>query len=231
MRRPDIAVLFLSARLAWSAGGVPVPSAKSVTLLQQEQARSAASVPPGTGQSQDALAPRVVLKDGTPVQLKFGRKVVSSQVIAGEKLDLRVAEEVRIGELLVVPKDSVAVAMVTMAQAKRAMGRGGNLEIKIESVRLASGETAPLRMIEDVKGGGRKTVMIVGAIATTVVFSPAAILFFLVQGKDTVIPEGSEITAYVNGNVSLDPAKFAAAPSIPHTARGGAVQQQRNTPK
>jgi hypothetical protein len=151
-------------------------------------------------------------------------------VIAGEELDLQVVVEVRTGEMLVIPRDSAAKAMVTIAQAKRDMGRGGNLEIKIESVRLASGETAPLRMIENVKGGGRKTVMIAGAIATGVVFLPASTLFFLVQGKDAVIPEGSEITAYVNGDVSLDPAKFAAAPGIPQTVRGGAVQLQRKGP-
>jgi hypothetical protein len=233
MRRPDIAVLFLSARLACSVGGVPVPSAKSMSLLQQEQSRSAVSVPPGAVQSQDALAaaPNVLLKDGTPVQLKFVRKVVSSRVIAGEKLDLQVVDEVRTGEMLVIPRDSAAKAMVTMAQAKRDMGRGGNLEIKIESVRLASGETAPLRMTENVKGGGHKTVMIVGAIATGLVYMPAGALFFLVQGKDAVIPEGAEITAYVNGDVSLDPAKFTPAPGIPQAARGGAVQQQRNMPK
>jgi hypothetical protein len=233
MRRPDIAVLLLCAHMTWGAGGVPVSFARPFARLPQEQTKPATPVQPGTGQSQDApvATPNVVLKDGTPVQLKFVHKVISSRVIAGEKLDLQVVEEVRIGDRVVIPKDSAAEAMVTMAQAKRAMGRGGNLEIKIESVRLTSGETARLRMLKDVKGEGNKAPMIVGAVAIGIVYLPAAPLFFYVHGKDAVIPEGTEITAYVNGDVSLDPAKFAAAPDIVHAAQGGAVQQQRNLPR
>ena len=110
-------------------------------------------------------------------------------MIAGEKLELRVFDEVRVGDLLAIQTDCIAEAMVTLAQSKRAMGRGGNLEIKIESVHLSSGETAPLRTIKDVKGEGHKAAMIAGMVATGVVYLPAATFYLMVQGKDAVIPE------------------------------------------
>jgi plastocyanin len=45
------------------------------------------------------------------------------------------------------------------------------------------------------------------------VFFPAAPLFLFMHGKDITIPKGTEITAFVNGDVSLDLAKFRPAGS------------------
>jgi hypothetical protein len=54
-------------------------------------------------------------------------------------------------------------------------------------------------------------------VATSIVFFPAAPFFLFMHGKDTSIPKGTEITAYVNGDVKLDIAKFqpAAPPGTP----------------
>ena len=50
------------------------------------------------------------------------------------------------------------------------------------------------------------------------------------HGKDTTIPKGTEITAYVNGNMPLDLAKFApVAPPYQRVAASSAVAPQ-NTP-
>ena len=38
-------------------------------------------------------------------------------------------------------------------------------------------------------------------VATAIEFWPAAPLFLLMHGKDITIPKGTEITAYVNGEV------------------------------
>jgi hypothetical protein len=45
-------------------------------------------------------------------------------------------------------------------------------------------------------------------VATGIVFFPAAPLFLFMHGKDINIPKGTEITAYVMGNVPLAKAKF-----------------------
>lgn len=47
-------------------------------------------------------------------------------------------------------------------------------------------------------------------VATAIVFFPAAPFFLFMHGKDTVIPKGTEITAYVNGQVKLDRVKLIA---------------------
>src|SRR5207249_6244252 len=56
---------------------------------------------------------------------------------------------------------------------------------------------------------------ITGAIvATSIVFFPAAPLFLLVHGKDITIPKGTEITAYINGDIPLDPKKFVTQTAV-----------------
>jgi hypothetical protein len=191
----------------------------------------AGSSAPAQSQDAPASARRLVLKNGTPVELKFTRAVASSQVIAGEKIDLQVTSEVRMGDVVVIGKDCLAEAVVTVAQGKRTMARGGYLELKIETVRLASGETAPLRMTEDVKGGGHKGPMIAGMIAVGVVDAGFAPLFLYVQGKDAMIPKGTEVTAYVNGDLPLDLTKFPSVATAKQRGGEDVVAKTGSAPK
>src|SRR5690348_12025713 len=78
----------------------------------------------------------LVLEDGTPLKLRISRTVSSADAKVGDTVDFEVLEEVRIGNLLVVPKGGVAWATVTEAQSKRRMARGGKLDMNIDSVRL-----------------------------------------------------------------------------------------------
>ena len=47
-------------------------------------------------------------------------------------------------------------------------------------------------------------------VATSIVFFPAAPLFLLMHGKDITIPKGTEVTAFVQGDMRLDMAKMVA---------------------
>jgi hypothetical protein len=60
--------------------------------------------------------------------------------------------------------------------------------------------------------------------ATSLVFFPAAPLFLFIHGKDISIPKGSEVTAYVNGNMSLDLAKFQDGGSPAVAAAAGPTE-------
>jgi PEGA domain-containing protein len=157
-------------------------------------------------QSQASSAP--VLEDGTPVKLRISRTVSSADAHVGDTVDFEVLEEVRIGNLLLIPKGGVAWGTVTEAQAKRRMARGGKLNINIDSVRLLDGEKAALRAVKEVKGGGHTGAMTGGIVATSLVFFPAAPFFLFMHGKDITIPKGTEVMSYINGNFPIDMAKF-----------------------
>jgi len=57
------------------------------------------------------------------------------------------------------------------------------------------------------------TSMVGGMVATSLVFFPAAPFFLFMHGKDITIPKGTELTAYANGDMKRDIAKFQPAQS------------------
>jgi hypothetical protein len=179
------------------------------------------SPPPPSSQNQPANAQPTAspkgfaLEDGTPVKLGLGRSLSSADAHAGDSVDFEVAEEVSINRIVVIPKGSPASGTVTTAHAKRRMGRGGKLDVNIESVQLADGEKATLRAVKESQGGGHTGVMAGGMVATSLIVWPAAPVFLLMHGKDVTIPKGTEVTAYVSGDMKLDLAKFQPAPLDP----------------
>jgi hypothetical protein len=179
------------------------------------------SPPPPSSQSQPTNAQAngpskgFVLEDGTAVTLRLGRSLSSADAHAGDRVDFEVAEEVSVNRIVVIPKNSPASGTVITAHKKRRMGRAGKLDVSIESVQLASGEKATLRAVKESQGGSHTGIMAGGMVATSLIVWPAAPVFLLMHGKDVTIPKGTEVTAYLNGDVKLDPAKFQPAPFVP----------------
>ena len=205
MRQPLLSALLainLSTAPAWAQD----------PPLAAPAARATADPHLSVGQAPAPAA--LVLEDGTPVKLRIARTISSADAQVDERVDFEVLEEIKVGETVVIPRGSVALATVTEAQPKRRMGRGGKLNVNIDSVRLASGEKAALRAVKEVKGGGHAGKMTGAIVATSIVFFPAAPLFLFMKGKDITIPKGTEITAYVNGDITLDLAKFGVRAAI-----------------
>jgi hypothetical protein len=192
----------------------------SLTLCGASFAQTSASQPAASTASQPAeqAAPQqtsnytsakgFVLEEGTPLKLRINRTISSADAHTGDTVDFEVLEDISVNGTLVIPKGGLAFATVTEAQAKRRMARGGKLDINIDYVKLLSSEKAPLRAVKDVKGGGHTGAMVGGMVATGILFFPAAPFFLFMHGKDITIPKGTEVTAYVNGDMKLDIAKF-----------------------
>ena len=172
---------------------------------------------------------RPILEASTPVKLRISQTISSADAKEGQQVDFEVLEEVWVSGLLVIPKGGIAWATVTEAQAKRRMGRAGKLNINIDSVRLANGQKVALRAVKEVKGGGHQGAMTGAIVATSLVVWPAAPLFLLMHGKDITIPKGTEITAFINGNAPLDPAKFQPQPPAQSVSTAGAATNVKPT--
>jgi hypothetical protein len=164
-----------------------------------------------------------VLEDGTPVRLRINRTISSADSHVGDTIDFEVLEDVVVNGTLIAPKGGLAFATVTEAQAKRRMARGGKLDINIDFLKLLSGDKAALRAVKDLKGGGHTGGMVGGMVATSLVFFPAAPFFLFMHGKDISIPKGTEVTAYVNGDMKLDIAKFQPNTPAPQTVANASV--------
>lgn len=181
-------------------------------FAQQSQDKDAKAVAPAASTPPAIKEPLAFgLEDATPVRMRINRTVSSADAQVNDTVDFEVLDEVKVKDVIVIPRGGTAWGTVTEAQSKRRMGRGGKLNINIDNVKLASGEKVALRAIKDVKGGGHQGAITGAIVATSIVFFPAAPLFLLVHGKDITIPKGTEITAYINGDIPLDQTKFAAS--------------------
>jgi hypothetical protein len=198
-----LAFLSLSSALAAKSVASQTPAASTTQQPAPVQAQST--------QTDFTSKKGFVLEDETPVRLRLNRTISSADAHVGDTVDFETLDDITVNGTLVIPKGGLAFATVTEAQAKRRMARGGKLDINIDYVKLVSGDKAALRAVKDVKGGGHTGGMVGGMVVTSLVFFPAAPFFLFMHGKDISIPKGTEITAYVNGDMKLDIAKFQPA--------------------
>jgi PEGA domain len=171
---------------------------------------STAQTPPTPAQTPSAPSPNTLL-DGTVVKLRLAETISSSNAKVGQQVPFEVTEDVVVQGVTVLQKGAQAMASVTDANPKKSMGRGGKLNVNVDYARLVDGEKLQLRAVQDNKGGGHVGAMTGAMVATSIVFFPAAPLFLFIHGKDITIPKGTEVTAFVQGDMKLDMAKFAAA--------------------
>jgi len=161
------------------------------------------------------------LQDGTAVKLRLAENLTSASAKTGQTVSFEVVEDVLVQGVVVLPKGTQALATVTDASTKKSMGRGGKLDVNVDSARLLNGEKVQLRAVKDGKGGGHVGAMTGAMVATAIVFFPAAPLFLFIHGKDITIPKGTEVTAFVQGDMKLDMATFV--PVVPGAPVVGAT--------
>jgi len=151
------------------------------------------------------------LYDGTPVRLRLTQTMSSADATTGQNVDFEVIDDIRVGETVVIPRGSAALATVTRSKPKGSMGKAGKLDLNIDYVRTSLGEKINLRAVKETKGGSHTGAMTGAIVATSLLFWPAAPFFLFMKGKDINIPKGTEITAFVSGNTELDANRYMAA--------------------
>ena len=155
------------------------------------------------------IAPKgFLLEDGTPVHLVLSENLSSADAVTGQTVEFEVVDDVIVNGFVVIPHGATAWATVTDAEHKKRMGRAGKLDLNIDKVRLADGEKAMLRAVKDARGSGHTGAMLGAMVATSLVIWPAAPLFLLMHGKDVTIPKGTNISAFVQGDLTLDESRF-----------------------
>jgi len=208
--------LFLSLLLAFSGVAQPMTSSP-----QEEK------TPPSSAKTERPPLKQPLafgLEDATPVKLRITRNLSSADAKTGDRVDFEVLEDIKVKDTIVISRGGIAWATVTEAQPKRRMARGGKLDVNIDDARLVDGEKVPLRAVKEAKGGGHTGAMTGAMVGTAIVFFPAAPLFLFMHGKDITIPKGTEITAYINGDIPLDPVKFQPQVAASSGSVAGATQ-------
>ena len=171
--------------------------------------------------------PSMKLEDSTPVVLCTKQDLSSATVTVGDRVAFRVVKDVRVADLIVIPRGADAWGVVTAVQPKRRKGRPGQLDIAIQSVQLLTGENAPLRAEQHSEGKSRDVGTIGdiprAAVATFGWGIPIVLFSMLKKGQDVDWPTGTRFTAYLNGDVVLDRSALDRAQPAPVQPKGPAT--------
>jgi hypothetical protein len=136
--------------------------------------------------------------------VRLNRSVSSADAKVGEPVDFDVVEDILVSGAVVIQRGSKVLATVTEAQPKGLMGKAGKLNVSLDHARSVLGEKIALRAVKENERGGSGNL---GSLATSVVTAP---LLLFMKGKDVTIPKGTEVTAYVHGDIRLDEARIRA---------------------
>lgn len=140
-----------------------------------------------------------LLREGTVVPLKFVSALSSKTANEGDPVEFVLDQELKVGDAVIVAKGSHAVATVSAAKKAGMVGRPGELSVQIQYLISGSNHVR----VRGTKGreGDSKT----GAtVALAVLFGPIGLIK---HGKNVEIPAGTDLTAYVDQDIWLAPAR------------------------
>jgi hypothetical protein len=200
------------AQMQAQPGAAERKKQKTAKVARQEVDCDKARIHPESAAS--ATGP--VLRDGTPVPLILRKAISSATTTVGDNVEFETSADIKVDDVVIIPKGAAVIGTVIQAQPKRRMGRAGKLNLSIEYVQLASGERIPLRATPQVSGDSHAKA-VAGAVAATTVFPLAAPFMLLRHGDDLNLPEGTAITVFTNGDVPIDKSTFKSGEVSPGT--------------
>ncbi len=142
----------------------------------------------------------------TPVELRLKQTVSSADARVNDRVEFEVTEDVKAGEVVVIPAGSLAWGIVSEASPRSRLMKSGRLSVSIRAVCLATGERAPL--VGSPSGQPRREVRERGEVredpSNNILALPALPVLLFVYGKDITLQEGKTATAFIAQGISLD---------------------------
>ena len=149
---------------------------------QVPAASASASTPPA-----DEHAGKLLLKEGTEVPLKFATDESSRYATEGDKVELTLVSDLKVGDVVLVKQGAKAIAVVTHVK-KSGMLPGSNGELSMQLKEMSSGGNR-IRL-----RGGRERDTVLGSIGQ-------------IRHGNVEVEEGTPVTAYVDEDIWLSPPK------------------------
>lgn len=146
---------------------------------------------------------RVRIPSGTAVKIRMIEGFSSANAKKGDKIQYEVSRDVIVGTEVVIPKGTRGAATITSVEPAGRLGRDGKVELDFGSIRAIDGTRIMLGLSESVKKMNESLQLAVGAsVAGFVIFGPIGALGgFLVEGKEAILPAGTEMFVSVQKEV------------------------------
>lgn len=156
-----------------------------------------ASTPVTTSKTGPDANGKYMLREGEDVSLKFAQDLSSKTAVDGDAVAFVLQDDLKVGDVVVAKAGSKAFGEVTNAKKSGMMGKAGELNVRLDYVKVADGKIK-LRGSKAKEGESGTT----GAVVLTVLFGPIGLIK---HGKNIDIKEGSALKAYVADDVALAP--------------------------
>lgn len=151
------------------------------------------------------------LPKGTAIKLELTEDLSSQENKVGDIVRYRVVNDVAIDGIVFVKRDSEAIGKVVEAKPAKGWGKGGKLDISIETVDARDGTKVSLvaSMSEGKGWAGLKTI---GGVALLGLAFGGGM-----KGKKVNIPKGTQIEAFVEQDtpIKVDPKEVAKQDTPP----------------
>lgn len=186
--------LFLASLLA----GQTYLGSSAQEPAQQSAPPAAPNASPAPSAALPAAPAKLVLAEGSDVPLTFAQDLSSKTAAEGDPVEFVLAEDIKVGEVVVAKAGCKAVGEVTNAKKSGMMGKAGELNIRLDYLKVGD---VKVRL----RGSkGREGQSGTGAaVALTVLFGP---LGLIKHGKNVEIKKGTAMKVYVADDANLLPA-------------------------
>jgi two-component sensor histidine kinase len=133
----------------------------------------------------------VVIPDGTEISAITTETISSKTAQEDDPITFKVDQDVIVDGEIVIPKGTIIKGVVTNAKKSGFFGRGGELNVRVESTETIDKQKLRVRAAKG-KEGQNKTGT---TVALVVLFGP---LGFLKKGKNAEIKEGTQIKVFTD---------------------------------
>ena len=141
---------------------------------------------------------KYMLRDGTDVNLTFAQDLSSKTASEGDPVVLVLADDVKVGDVVVAKAGAKAFGEVTKAEKSGMMGKAGELNLRLNYLKV--GDTKiKLRGTKGKEGDSGTT----SAVVLTVLFGPIGLIK---HGKNVEIKQGQALHAFVGDDIAVVPA-------------------------
>lgn len=136
------------------------------------------------------------LPANTELLLRLSQEVSSKRMKEGETFRIALAQDVMIGNFIVLPKGTPGTGFISYRTGKGSFGKSAKMEITMKSLDLPNGRTIALTGMTRQEGTGN-TGATVGAAVAVGVFSA------FVTGRSAVFAEGREVRGFTREAVEV----------------------------
>ena len=165
------------------------------------------NMPDAERPTRESLIKTVKIPKGTAVTVETLYPVSSANFKLNNTVAFSVIKNVVVGDVIVIPRGTIARAKIVRVKKARIGGRGGALKFEMEQIVAMDGTKIPVQLTASAEGGNRTGALAVGAAATSALIfpytAPAAIVWGFKKGDDAVIRGSKQFAAVVKNDAQI----------------------------